>query len=341
MNGFSLRGNDNIRGEHKVKKKQRIPGYFKSNNKFRDKNNNLNSFLKSLKESFEFTKENWFMISSLSIGCLCITLIRAYSVTFSGNVGAAAEYVQYYITGNLYKLVTFISFPFGFIVSIVIIPVCVSVILMRDNKYGKVREASRDTLQSKMNMNKVFPIRRIFFVVLIIFLISLVINLFLLYFLVVEIKYVSWIFIMSLVISFFSLCMPFIMMAVFIFADEKINLKVYVLIATFFMFLIINLTGDFVGVINWDGSGYASCIKDRSNPNDKGVTALPISYDARGVQVFTGEYDSNSKKWKNEGENVIHREYLQFEKGYKVTSGACKSGSGMSSVPPPQGQQLP
>lgn len=220
-----------------MKKKQRIPGYFKSNNKFRDKNNNLNSFLKSFKESFEFTKENWFMISSLSIACLCITLIRAYSVTFSGNVGAAAEYVQYYITGNLYKLVTFISFPFGIIVSIAIIPVCVSVILMRDNKCGKVREISRDALQSEMNMNKVFPIRRIFFVMLIIFLISLVINLFLLYFLAVEIKYVYWIFIMSLVISFFSLCMPFIMMAVFIFTDEKINLKVYVLIATFLCFL--------------------------------------------------------------------------------------------------------
>ena len=220
-----------------MKKKQRIPGYFKSNNKFRDKNNNLNSFLKSFKESFEFTKENWFMISSLSIACLCITLIRAYSVTFSGNVGAAAEYVQYYITGNLYKLVTFISFPFGIIVSIVIIPVCVSVILMRDNKCGKVRGISRDALQSEMNMTKVFPIRRIFFVMLIIFLISLVINLFLLYFLAVEIKYVYWIFIMSLVISFFSLCMPFIMMAVFIFTDEKINLKVYVLIATFLCFL--------------------------------------------------------------------------------------------------------
>ena len=66
---------------------------------------------------------------------------------------------------------------------------------------------------------------------------------------------------MSLVISFFSLCMPFIMMAVFIFTDEKINLKVCVLVVTFVMMLIINLSGDFVGVINWDGSGYASCIK--------------------------------------------------------------------------------
>ena len=86
-----------------MKKKQRIPGYFKSNNKFRDKNNNLNSFLKSFKESFEFTKENWFVISSLSIICLCITLVRAYSVTFSGNIGVAAEYVQYYMAGNIYS----------------------------------------------------------------------------------------------------------------------------------------------------------------------------------------------------------------------------------------------
>ena len=52
--------------------------------------------------------------------------------------------------------------------------------------------------------------------------------------------------------------------------------------------------------------------------------------------MFTGEYDNSTKTWKNEGENGIHREYLQFERGYKVTSGVCESGS--SSVHPPQGQ---
>lgn len=324
-----------------MKKKQRIPGYFKSNNKFRDKNNNLNSFLKSFKESFEFTKENWFVISSLSIICLCITLVRAYSVTFSGNIGVAAEYVQYYMTGNIYKLVTFISFPIGFIVATIIIPVCISTLLIRDNKYGKVKGVLRNALQASVNNNKNLLMRRMLFVILIIFLISSSINFFILYFLVVKIEYVYWIFTRSLAISFCSLCIPFIMSTVCVFTGNKVKVKVCVLVATFVMMLIINLSGDFVGVINWDGSGYASCIKDRSNPDDKGVTALPISYDTRGVQVFTGEYDSNSKKWKNEGENVIHREYLQFEKGYKVTSGVCKSGSGMSSVPPPQGQQLP
>ena len=40
-----------------MKKKHRIPGYFKSNNKFRDKNNNLNSFLKSLKRVLNSLKK--------------------------------------------------------------------------------------------------------------------------------------------------------------------------------------------------------------------------------------------------------------------------------------------
>ena len=66
-----------------------------------------------------------------------------------------------------------------------------------------------------------------------------------------------------------------------------------------------------------------SCIKDMSNPNDKGVTALPVSYDNRGVQVFTGEYVSGEKKWKNDQGMVVHREYLQFDRGYKVMPGAC------------------
>ena len=95
------------------------------------------------------------------------------------------------------------------------------------------------------------------------------------------------------------------------------------LISTFVMLVVINFSGDFVDVINWDGSGYASCIKDRTNSDDKGVTALPISYDTRGVQVFTGEYDSHVKKWKNDGSNVVHREYLQFDRGYKVIPGEC------------------
>ena len=134
-----------------MKKKQRISKYIKSNNEFKHKNDNLKGYLKSLKESFKFIKENWLMVSSLLVICLCITLIRAYSVVFSGNIGAAAEYVQYYITGNIYKLIAFISIPFGIIVATVIIPMCVSTVLIRDSKYGKLEEMSRDISKRRVS----------------------------------------------------------------------------------------------------------------------------------------------------------------------------------------------
>lgn len=305
-----------------MKKKQRISKYVKSNNEFKHKNYNLNGYLKSLKESFKFIKENWVMVSSLLVICLCITLIRAYSVVFSGNIGAAAEYVQYYITGNIYKLIAFISIPFGIIVATVIIPMCVSTVLIRDSKYGKLEERSRDISTRRVSVIKTL-IWHALLIWLINFLITLSINFSLLYFLVVENKYLFWIFKQSLIISLSSLLISFIMIIVCTSVGDKIKLKVCMLISTFVMLVVINFSGDFVDVINWDGSGYASCIKDRTNSGDKGVTALPISYDTRGVQVFTGEYDSHVKKWKNDGSNVVHREYLQFDRGYKVIPGEC------------------
>lgn len=305
-----------------MKKKQRISKYIKSNNEFKHKNDNLKGYLKSLKESFKFIKENWLMVSSLLVICLCITLIRAYSVVFSGNIGAAAEYVQYYITGNIYKLIAFISIPFGIIVATVIIPMCVSTVLIRDSKYGKLEEMSRDISKRRVSVIKTL-IWHALLIWLINFLITLSINFSLLYFLVVENKYLFWIFKQSLIISLFSLLIPFVMIIVCTSVGDKIKLKVCMLISTFVMLVVINFSGDFVDVINWDGSGYASCIKDRTNSGDKGVTALPVSYDTRGVQVFTGEYDSHVKKWKNDGSNVVHREYLQFDRGYKVIPGAC------------------
>lgn len=305
-----------------MKKKQRISKYIKSNNEFKHKNDNLKGYLKSLKESFKFIKENWLMVSSLLVICLCITLIRAYSVVFSGNIGAAAEYVQYYITGNIYKLIAFISIPFGIIVATVIIPMCVSTVLIRDSKYGKLEEMSRDISKRRVSVIKTL-IWHALLIWLFNFLITLSINFSLLYFLVVENKYLFWIFEQSLIISLSSLLIPFVMVIVCASVGDKIKLKVCMLISTFVMLVIINFSGDFVDVINWDGSGYASCIKDRTNSDDKGVTALPISYDTRGVQVFTGEYDSHVKKWKNDGSNVVHREYLQFDRGYKVIPGEC------------------
>ena len=93
--------------------------------------------------------------------------------------------------------------------------------------------------------------------------------------------------------------------------------------------------------------GYISCISSEDGSSSK--NGIPISYDSRGVTVFTGEYYLDKSLEYFNGENLekgyrwrnVHREYLQFEKGYKVTSGACKRSSNASSKHPPQSTPSP
>ena len=90
-------------------------------------------------------------------------------------------------------------------------------------------------------------------------------------------------------------------------------------------------------IINGGSSDNVYCIQEwdhgqDKNPSGKKVNALPIKYDPEGVQFFTGEYEN--RRWEN-----VHREYIQFEKGYKVTSGVCKPS--ISSSQPPQYSRSP
>ena len=91
-----------------------------------------------------------------------------------------------------------------------------------------------------------------------------------------------------------------------------------------------------------NGGSTVSCIIGNNGEEPVGVIPLgviPYKYDTRGVYVFKGNIEPNNGGGKYLSN--VNREFLFFEKGYKVTSGACKSGSDMSSAPPPQGQQLP
>ena len=65
---------------------------------------------------------------------------------------------------------------------------------------------------------------------------------------------------------------------------------------------------------------------------------MQYKYEARGVYVFRGEIKANneSKKYLSN----VNREFLFFEKGYKVTSGVCRQSS-PSFKQPPQYSQPP
>jgi|GEM_PF-1868856 putative NADH-ubiquinone oxidoreductase chain 2 len=82
------------------------------------------------------------------------------------------------------------------------------------------------------------------------------------------------------------------------------------------------------GFLNGGSSVY--CIS--GNNGEKPVDAIPYKYEARGVYVFRGEIKTN-----NEGNKYlsnVNREFLFFEKGYKVTSGVCRQSSPSFKQPP-------
>lgn len=79
-----------------------------------------------------------------------------------------------------------------------------------------------------------------------------------------------------------------------------------------------------------NGGSTVYCIS--GNNGEKPVDAIPYKYEARGVYVFRGEIKAN-----NEGKKYlsnVNREFLFFEKGYKVTSGACRQASPSFKQPP-------
>ena len=71
--------------------------------------------------------------------------------------------------------------------------------------------------------------------------------------------------------------------------------------------------------------GYVACVSGDRDINRKSEffakTVLPVSYDSRGVQVFTGDYNDKTKKWTN-----IRRGYLYFNEGYEVKLGETCPG---------------
>ena len=79
-----------------------------------------------------------------------------------------------------------------------------------------------------------------------------------------------------------------------------------------------------------NGGSTVYCIS--GNNGEKPVDAIPYKYEARGVYVFRGEIKPN-----NEGKKYlsnVNREFLFFEKGYKVTSGVCRQSSPSFKQPP-------
>lgn len=111
---------------------------------------------------------------------------------------------------------------------------------------------------------------------------------------------------------------------------KKIRVLRLVFLVIIFLCVVLPWVGPSYKPSFLNGGSSVSCIY--GNNGEEPVEALPYKYEARGVYVFRGEIKTNS-----EGRQSLHdvnREFLLFEKGYKVTSGVCRQSSPSFKQPP-------
>ena len=99
--------------------------------------------------------------------------------------------------------------------------------------------------------------------------------------------------------------------------------KIFIVVIPFLLFVTFPLWSPMYRPVFLNGGSSVSCIS--GNNGEEPVDAIPYKYEARGVYVFRGEIktDGGGREYLHD----VNREFLFFEKGYKVTSGACKISS--------------
>ena len=286
---------------------------------------------------FDFIKQWWIFITIGSYLFMVSVLVYAYTDIFSGDIVNATDYVQYYVINNSYRVILFLV--------ITIIPISLffypwfslSYMVYKEPKSGNKNKLEKFYKLINMYIKSFGPIWVISIVLAILYYILSLSSYSTTYrngnqILSSDIeKNMSSIVVFMVIIFFLSLmifgCMYLTLSGLsngIIFITSFFSILLYI----GSIFLVFRMV-----IFSYSG---VSCVVDSYNSKNSGRTSLPVSYDTRGVHVFTGNYDPGTGKWTN-----VHREYLQFEKGYKVTSGVCESSSNASSISPPQGQQIP
>lgn len=321
-------------------------------------------FMELVYRVFSFVKENWNVIIFVSFSFMVLASRNVYTEFFSGDADTAIKFTQEYYSNNLYRVVfyfcMYIIFFAGLIISLSRIVSYEDIeeknifgsnkdskklkypsILLRSLQGGVCFTVTAFIIYFLINIFtfESFPRGFIFYVVFFIFIFALMVllNLSSLWSIKSAYKYLSS---SKNESKFYKIIILSISRKAIIYFCASLIFLLIVLFPA-----LSSMSYGYIDVAY--RRGYVSCISSENESFSK--NGIPISYDSRGVHIFTGEYypDESLKyyngislekgyRWRN-----VHREYLQFEKGYKVTSGACKPGSNTSSTQPPPYSRSP
>ena len=259
-------------------------------------------------------KDWWVLISVGSFALMIALLVGGYSSVFSGDIGASIEYVQAYISSmGITKIaVILVVFMLSFTVL-----------------FFMLAYASRWWFEEKWQGKSIPKIILWAGVVYAICILDTLFTVSIFTFLSggysaassTAIYFYIYFFIATIaLVTFFILVVPILRWPGI--RVERIRRS---WITRFFVIIMIIVPlwqpENILSVINsGNDEGYMVCLSGNRNINGKSEffekTVIPVSYDSRGVQVFSGNYDKETKKWSN-----IRRGYIYFDQGYEVKLG--------------------
>lgn len=272
----------------------------------------------SIENYLKKIKDYWVLISVGSIALMIALLVGGYSAVFSGDIGASIEYVQAYISSMgitkiaIILVVVMLSFTVLFVM-----PAHASLWWFEKKWQGKSK------LKGILWVLVVYAIciMGALFISLIFTFLSGGYS--------TDPRTTAYYFI-------FFLIWTFILATLFIFATpilsgfmEMFHVKEKRLRRSWTTTIVVVIAmggflwnpGNILSVINsGNDKGYIACVSGDRDINGKSEffakTVIPVSYDTRGVQVFTGDYNEDVNKWSN-----IRQEYLYFDQGYSIKRG--------------------
>lgn len=265
---------------------------------------------------FDFIKQWWALISVSSFALTIALLIGAYSSVFSGDIGASIEYVQAYISSmGITKIAVILVLVMLSFTVLFFIPAHASRWWFEEKWQGK------SILKRFLWAGFVYAIcivGALFAGLIFTFLSggyftdpSTARGYFKDFLIWVLCSITLFIFATPILLDFMKACH----------VKEKRSRRSWITIIVVVIAMVGSLWSPeniLLFINNGKDEGYIACVYGDRVINGKSEffaeTAIPVSYDTKGVHVFSGEY--NNKRWTN-----VRREYLYFDEGYKVIFG--------------------
>lgn len=281
----------------------------------------IENYLAGIKDWLAGIKDWWVLISGGSLALIIALIIGGYSFVFSGNVEASIEYVQAYIFSvGIIKIAVYLVVAVLVFTVMFFMPAHVTLWWFEEKWQGKSR--LRGFIWS-------LPvcIMGVLFVTLILTFLSGG------YLVDPSAALRNFIYLLSvtcLFVFYFTVLGPLVLKKIGVKTKELRRSWTTGILAGLIVLIALLQPANVLLLINGgNDTGYMACVSGNRNINGKSEffekTVIPVSYDSRGVQVFSGNYDKKTNKWSN-----IRREYLYFNEGYEVKLGETCPGEAES-----------